>query len=132
MREEIPMPNEYALCTKIEGEILYLNRFHTNKYNTSTLELGLNVYEFGKLGDTTLLASKEDWASWLTPNRFEEITEFMTEYDFSNFRLAFSKVEKVVTVKYETSICVPFYLNGTIDDSGNQKFKASVNWDSFC
>lgn len=126
------MSTQYAICTKIGTEILYLNRYITTKYNSSTLELPLQVYEFGPLGETTLLADKENWAAWLTPNRFEEITQFMTEYDFTNFRLAFSKIVKTVTVSYEKDICVPFYLNAIDDAAGNTIFKATVNWDSFC
>jgi hypothetical protein len=124
------MSSQYAICTKIGTEILYLNRYITDKYNSSTLELPLQVYEFGPLCESTLLADKENWAAWLTPNRFEEITQFMTEYDFTNFRLAFSKIEKKVT--YETDICSPFYLNAIDDAAGNTTFKATVNWDSFC
>jgi hypothetical protein len=126
------MSAQYAICTKIGNEILYLNRYITDKYNSSTLELPLQVYEFGQLGESTLLADKENWAAWLTPNRFEEITQFMTEYDFTNFRMAFTKIEKNVEVKYEKNICSPFYLNAADDASGHTTFKATVNWDSFC
>ena len=122
------MSSKYALCSKIEGKIVYLRRYSTDKYNSSSLETLKWVFEFGEIGDDTLLATKDEWASWLTPVRFNEITEFMTEYTFSNFRIAFVKVEK----KYETSICSPFYLNSTQDELGNTTFKSTINWDSFC
>lgn len=123
----------YALCTKIDGVILYLRRFSTTKYNSSSLETPMFVYEFAPPGDDTLQATREDWAYFLKDgSAFEEITKFMTMYDFTNFRLAFAKLEKEVVTTYKTSICNGFVLNAVDNPQGYTTYNASINWDSFC
>lgn len=120
----------YAICTKIDGVLKYLNRYQTSKYNSSALETPMDVYEFGELGDSTLLANSEDWQYFLS-HYLNDITKFMTEIEFSNFRAAFVKVKRVVS--YETMICNPFFINETPQENGDSVFSVDgVKWDSFC
>jgi hypothetical protein len=120
----------YAICAKVDGELKYLNRFETDKYNNSALEPKMQVYEFGELCDHTLLADSEDW-QYFVNHYLPEITKFMTEIEFKNFRAAFVKVRRIVS--YDTMICNPFYINEVPDENGNSKFSVDgVRWDSFC
>ena len=120
----------YAICAKIDGQLKYLNRYQTTKYNSSSLETPMDVYQFGELGDYTLMSDPEDWQHFLM-DHIGEITEFMTEIEFTNFRAAFTKVKKVIT--YDTMICNPFFINEKINDNGDSFFSIDgVKWDSFC
>lgn len=120
----------YAMCAKVDGTLKYLNRYETKKYNTSSLEPAMNVYEFGELGDDTLIAVPDDWKYFIA-NYMHEITKFMTEIEFKNFRAAFVKVTRKVT--YDTLICNPFHINEITLENGDSRFSIDgVQWDSFC
>jgi len=121
---------QYALCAKVDGKIVYLNRKITIEYNSSTLQTPLAIYEFGELGDSTLKTDKDNWKLFLDSKAFKEITSFMPDIDFTHFRIAFCRVEEVKT--YTTQICVPFVLKGTLGEEGYSRFDADINWDNFC
>lgn len=125
------MRDQYAICAKVDGIVKYLNRFPTKEYNNSSLESAINVYEFGDLGDNTLMAYAEDWKNFLSPKRFKEIAEYMVGFNFTNFRMAFVKVAKIE--RYETAICNPFILNGVESPDGELEFTTyGLNLDCFC
>lgn len=124
------MSSQYALCAKVDGKLAYLNRIVTVEYNTSRLQLPMTIYQFGELGEDTLIADKDNWKLFLDNKMFKEITSFMPDIDFTSFRIAFCRVEEVKS--YTTQICVPFHLNGILGEEGYSSFEADINWDNFC
>lgn len=120
----------YAICAKVDGTLKYLNRVKTSEYNSSSLESPMDVYLFGDLGDNTLMAEAEDWKYFLS-HYMPDITKFMTEIEFKNFKAAFVKIKKIVT--YDTVICNPFFINEVSSENGESKFSVDgVRWGSFC
>lgn len=122
----------YAICSKIDGVIKYLNRYETNKYNSSSLEAPMRVYEFGEICNETVYANSEDWVEYLTSGGLHEIIEHLrTSIDVNNFPMAFVKIEKTVT--YDTTICKAFRVKAEKVDEGVFTYSTlGLNPDGFC
>lgn len=122
----------YAICTKINGVIQYLNRFETTKYNQNSLEAPLRVYHFGDIGESTVMANSEDWLSFLQSGGLEEIAESMRmSFKFDNINMAFVRCKKVA--KYETTICKAFNIQEHEVDKGIYHYETKgLNDSGFC
>lgn len=126
---------KYALVTKIDNKKVFLYRYPTTKYNSSTLETEMYVYAFGDLCDNTLLADANNWKLFMDAAFFKTLAEFNPEIDFSELKMAFARVEKEVKVEYTDTICLPFIIMGNVDEATGKYVNfenKGLDWDNFC
>lgn len=106
------MSTKYAMCVKIDGQMKYLMRYSTTECNDSSLSLPMWIYDFSEIGENTMIATADDWMSYIRSGGLNEIFEgFPIQIELNNFRAVFAKVE--VVTKYEVQLCNPFYINET-------------------
>lgn len=117
----------YALCTKINGHIVYLNRYMDDKNNSSKLDPVYSNYYFDPIiGDDTLISNAEDWKNFLSNEAWDNILSYTLRDSEWPLRFCFASVERIVNA----TICNGFSLNALSESPF--KVEADIKWDSFC